>query len=246
MDENNSAATRSVSRRSLLRAGGTSLGAAAVAGIASVATAPIARASSSERLVRSSGGGPMGHGGSTPSATFGRMFDLPPFAANTPQLRAALLAHAAPGGPLDAQDDLFGPTGGPVLLITDPNLSLVNRNNPRDTAGMTFIGQFIDHDLTFDAMSKLGVATEPTTSPNGRTARFDLDSVYGGGPVIQPELYDPADPTKLRVESGGLFEDLPRRADGSAVMGAGRRGRPDGDLPGSPTRDDLALPVAGR
>ncbi len=36
---------------------------------------------------------------------------------------------AAPGGLLDAQDDLFGPNGGPVKLITDPSLSLVNRNN---------------------------------------------------------------------------------------------------------------------
>jgi hypothetical protein len=218
MNKNTPAAPGSVSRRSLLRAGGTGLGAAAVAGIASVATAPVARASSSAALVQSSGGCPMGHGGPTPSATFGRMFDLPPFATNTAQLRAALLAHAAPGGPLDAQDNLFGAGGGPVLLITDPNLSLVNKNNPRDTAGMTFIGQFIDHDLTFDATSKLGVATEPTTSPNGRTARFDLDSVYGGGPVIQPELYDPAHPIKLRVESGGQFEDVPRRADGSAVI----------------------------
>ena len=146
------------------------------------------------------------------------MFDLPPFASDSPRLRAALLTIGAPGGMLDGQDDLFGPDGGPVNLITNPALSLVNQNNPRDTAGMTFIGQFIDHDLTFDATSKLGVPTEPTTSPNGRTARFDLDSVYGGGPVIQPELYDPADPIKLRVESGGLFEDVPRRADGSAVI----------------------------
>ena len=83
---------------------------------------------------------------------------------------------------------------------------------------MTFVGQFIDHDLTFDATSKLGIQTEPTTSPNGRTPRFDLDSVYGDGPVIQSELYDPADPIKLRLESGGLFEDLPRRADGTAIV----------------------------
>jgi hypothetical protein len=222
MDQNPRPQSGQVSRRSLLRAGGTGLGAAALAGFAGVATAPgaqAAQAAAGPSLVQSSGGCPMGHSGYTPSATFGRMFDLPPFAANSPQLRAALLAIGAPGGPLDAQDNLFGPGGGPVTLITDPSLSLVNKNNPRDTAGMTFIGQFIDHDLTFDATSRLGVATEPTTSPNGRSARFDLDSVYGGGPVIQPELYDPAYPIKLKVESGGQFEDLPRRADHSAVIG---------------------------
>jgi hypothetical protein len=180
------------------------------------------------------GGGPAAaasgcpmHGGAfggaaqaTPSATFGRIFDrMRPFAENTPGLRQALLEIGAPGGMLDAQDDLFGPDGGPVKLITDPNLSLVNKNNPHDTAGMTFVGQFIDHDLTFDATTHLGVAADPTRSPNSRTARFDLDSVYGGGPIAQSELYDPADPVKLLVESGGQFEDLPRGADHSAVIG---------------------------
>ena len=62
---------------------------------------------------------------------------------------------------------------------------------------MTFVGQFIDHDPTFDPTSRLGVATEPRTSPNGRTARFDLDSVYGAGPVMQPERYDGADSAPL-------------------------------------------------
>jgi heme peroxidase len=200
-----------LSRRSLLRAGGAGLGAAALTGLG---------ATSARADVSGGGGGcPMHSGPFTPSATFGRLFPgLPPFASGSERLRSALLAIGALGGPLDARDDLFGPDGGPVKLITDPNLSAVNRNNPRDTAGMTFIGQFIDHDLTFDATSQLGVPTEPTTSPNGRSARFDLDSVYGAGPVIQPELYDPSDPVKLHVESGGLFEDLPRRADGSAVV----------------------------
>jgi hypothetical protein len=208
------------SRRRILQAGVTGLGVAALSGLAGVATGRGAEAAASSSAPLSSRGGcPMGSGGYTPSATFGRMFPhLPPFAADTPQLRDALLAIGRPGGMLDAQDDLFGPTGGPVLLITDPSLSLVNQNNPRDTAGMTFIGQFIDHDLTFDATSKLGVATEPTTSPNGRSARFDLDSVYGSGPVIQPELYDPAHPIRFLLESGGQFEDLPRRADSSAII----------------------------
>ena len=43
--------------------------------------------------------------------------------------------------------------------------------------------------------------------------------MYGAGPVAQPELYDPADHVKLKVESGGLFEDLPRAADGTAIIG---------------------------
>jgi Animal haem peroxidase len=208
--------TQHLSRRTLLRAGGTGLGAVALTGLGAVTAA---RSADAATTVTSSGGCPMGGAAAyTPSATFGRLFHLPPFAADSPQLRTALLAIGAPGGPLDANDNLFGPGGGPVTLITDPSLSLVNQNNPRDTAGMTFVGQFIDHDLTFDATSKLGVATEPTTSPNGRSARFDLDSVYGAGPVIQSELYDPDHPIKLRLESGGQFEDVPRRADLSAIV----------------------------
>jgi Animal haem peroxidase len=201
-------------RRRILQAGVTGLGVAALTGLGA-AEAPRAAGTPS------SGGCPMGGAaaGHTPSSTFGRIFDLPAFASNSPQLRQALLRIGEPGGMLDAKDNLFGPGGGPVTLITDPALSLVNRNNPHDTAGMTFVGQFIDHDLTFDATSKLGVATDPGSSPNSRSARFDLDSVYGGGPVTQSELYDPQHPIKLLVESGGQFEDLPRRADHSAIIG---------------------------
>ena len=204
-------------RRNVLQAGLTGLGAAALTGLTGSGAI---RPADAAQLTRSSGAGcPGGAGGFTPSATFGRMFNRPAFARDSPQLRQALLTIGEPGGMLDARDDLFGPRGGPVTLITDPALNLVNRNNARDSAGMTFVGQFIDHDLSFDATSKLGVATDPSTSPNARSARFDLDSVYGGGPVTQSELYDPQQPIKFLIESGGQFEDVPRRADHSAVIG---------------------------
>src|SRR5216110_1798410 len=58
---------------------------------------------------------------------FGRMFrNLPPFAPPTDAVRDALMELGRPGGILDANDDL---AAGPVALIVDPNLSLVNRNN---------------------------------------------------------------------------------------------------------------------
>ena len=78
---------------------------------------------------------------------FGRMFHLPPFALPTNGVRDALLELGRPGGILDAADDL---DEGPKALIVDPNLTLVNRNNPTDTAGVTFFGQFLDHDMTMD------------------------------------------------------------------------------------------------
>jgi hypothetical protein len=99
-----------------------------------------------------------------------------------------------------------------------------NPNNPSHTAGTTFIGQFLDHDMTFDLTSRLAVVTEPLASPNERTPAFDLDSVYGGGPMVDQELYVVAPrtsrerTTKLRIESGGLFEDLPRNSERTAII----------------------------
>jgi hypothetical protein len=151
---------------------------------------------------------------------FGRLFPgLPPFAAPGAALDAALRELGRKGGLMDAKDNL---AAGPVLLITDPANSETNRDNPNMTAGVTFFGQFLDHDLTFDLSSRLGVPTVPQNSPNQRTPALDLDAVYGGGPGRSPELYDRGGRrigAKLRIESGGLFEDLPRTAANVAIIG---------------------------
>jgi len=129
-----------------------------------------------------------------------------------------LLELGKPGGILDAKDAL---EQGPVLLITESALSQNNPNNPTHTAGTTFMGQFMDHDMTFDLTSPLGQPAEPENSTNTRTPAFDLDAVYGGGPSANPDLYESVElghATKFRVESGGLFEDLPRSTDGTAIM----------------------------
>ncbi|HZM79285.1 MAG TPA: heme peroxidase family protein [Candidatus Limnocylindrales bacterium] len=147
---------------------------------------------------------------------FGRMFpNLPAFAPANDNVRAAMTDLGRPGGTLDARDAL---ERGPIDLIVDPTLSANNRDNQFHTAGTTFLGQFLDHDMTFDTTSRLGFPTPPETSPNARTPALDLDSVYGGGPVAQPALYNPSDTAKLRIESGGLFEDLPRAANGTAII----------------------------
>jgi hypothetical protein len=161
-------------------------------------------------------GARVGHGrGFLGPEHFGRIFDLPPFARQSPRVEAALVELGKPGGLLDAADRL---SAGPQALIVDPSLSANNPNNPSHTAGTTFFGQFLDHDITFDAGSPLGRAAVPEATRNFRTPAFDLDSVYGAGPVAQQELYDARDHAKLRVESGGPFEDLPRRADGAAIV----------------------------
>jgi hypothetical protein len=147
---------------------------------------------------------------------FGRIFnDLPPFAPATQQIQEAMRELGRPGGIMDAKDPL---NEGPVRLITNPELSPNNADNQFHTAGTTFFGQFIDHDFTFDLNSRLGVPTPPETSPNTRFPTLSLDSVYGGGPDATPEFYEPGDRVKFRLESGGRFEDLPRRSDGVAII----------------------------
>jgi hypothetical protein len=150
-----------------------------------------------------------------PADRFGRMFpDLPPFIPVDDRRRAALIDIGKPGGMMDAGDNL---AAGPAELVLDPTLSANNPNNFTHTAGTTFFGQFLDHDLTFDTTSPLGVPTEPESSPNGRTPALDLDSLYGGGPVADPELYE-SDHVRLRIESGGQFEDVPRLSNAMAVI----------------------------
>ncbi|HEX5900955.1 MAG TPA: heme peroxidase family protein [Solirubrobacteraceae bacterium] len=183
------------------------------AGAGAVALDPVSAVAAPGPAV---GHAPRPHAGSAAAEHFGRMFRLPAFAPQTPKVEAALPELGRPGGLLDAADPL---AAGPKALIVDLSLSANNPNNPSHTAGTTFIGQFLDHDVTFDAASRLGRATNPADARNFRTPALDLDSVYGAGPVAQQELYDPGDHIKFKVESGGVFEDLPRRADGAAIVG---------------------------
>ncbi len=160
---------------------------------------------------------------------FGRLFPtLPPFAADTPLIRDALAELGAPGGPMDANDDL----SDPITLITDPAKSVHNPNNPAITAGFTYLGQFLDHDITFDPTSSLARRQDPESIRNFRIPAFDLDSVYGGGPTASPHLYDQGvdgGRTRLLTEEipgsaavsidGTVRRDLPRNSQNVALVG---------------------------
>ena len=50
-------------------------------------------------------------------------------------------------------------------------------------AGYTYLGQFVDHDLTFDRTKvMLGQNVAPADLLQGRSPSLDLDSLYGAGP----------------------------------------------------------------
>ena len=86
------------------------------------------------------------------------------------------------------------------------------------SAGFTYLGQFIDHDLTFDPVSQLDRINDPNALRDFRTPRFDLDSVYGGGPDKDAFLYDAQDRTHL-LPNDKTSTDLQRNGAGTAIIG---------------------------
>src|SRR4030081_1391838 len=70
-----------------------------------------------------------------------------------------------------------------------PETEKDDEENSGIAAGYTYLGQFIDHDLTFDPASRVQKDNDPDALVDFRTPRFDLDSVYGRGPDDQPYLY---------------------------------------------------------
>lgn len=64
-----------------------------------------------------------------------------------------------------------------------------DEENSGISAGYTYFGQFIDHDITFDPASSLQKQNDVDGLVNYRTPRLDLDSLYGRGPDDQPYMF---------------------------------------------------------
>ena len=84
-------------------------------------------------------------------------------------------------------------------------------------AGYTYLGQFIDHDITFDPASSLQKRNDPDGLIDFRTPALDLDSVYGRGPDDQPYMYEAkgrkfvlGDPLSENVGLAPVTFDVPR------------------------------------
>jgi hypothetical protein len=100
--------------------------------------------------------------------------------------------------------------------------------NPGIVSAYTYLGQFVDHDLTFDPTSQLRASLtkdQLRRLVEFRTPRFDLDNVYGRGPDDQPYLYAPDGIHMLLGEpmSGNPFDpdavQIPRGPNGRALIG---------------------------
>jgi hypothetical protein len=158
-----------------------------------------------------------------PQSDFNKLFpDLPSFAEgqDCKDILARLRVLGKKGGLMDAKD--------PLVTITNPLDANPTRNpdndNPDMTVGFTFLGQFLDHDITFDPLPiGLSCDNKITNSKNLRSPFFDLDSVYGRGPEEDRLLYDraselaPSVPAKFLIDSQAA-RDLPRTRQERAMI----------------------------
>jgi hypothetical protein len=73
--------------------------------------------------------------------------------------------------------------------MKDANPDDAAGDNSKIPAGFTYLGQFIDHDITLDLTSLGDKEADPEAVVNFRTPALDLDSVYGLGPDGSRQLY---------------------------------------------------------
>lgn len=95
-------------------------------------------------------------------------------------------------------------------------------NAPRESgipAGYTYWGQFIAHDLSLAVPAPWD---RDTPRRNARSARLDLECLFGRGPRVDPHLYRPLGPPELLVDNTQADLDLPRNASWTAVVADGR------------------------
>lgn len=145
---------------------------------------------------------------------FGKMFpNLPPLKASDKALEALAIA------------------------MKDPAANPASGDNAAIPAGYTYLGQFVDHDITLDLTSLSERVSDPLAVENFRTPGLDLDSIYGLGPGPDSRLYERsgsapfgftgkllvgtalASPDQAGVQIPALPNDLERGRHGIALIG---------------------------
>jgi hypothetical protein len=141
---------------------------------------------------------------------FGRMFQGLPGAEWPREALLALGAAMTSKPEVDDKDPSL-----PAAALEDTNKRLHDdEENAGIPAGYTYLGQFIDHDITFDPASSLQKLNDPDGLVDFRTPQLDLDSLYGRGPDDQPYMYSGKKfrlgGTLLELDRPTKSRDLPR------------------------------------
>lgn len=134
--------------------------------------------------------------------------------------------------PLDASDAALKELADAMRDAAPNDPAGDNANIP---AGFTYLGQFVDHDITLDTTSLAEQKEDPLGTKNFRTPRLDLDAVYGSGPGVNPHIFKrgagpgfalTANLLIGKTQTGGadstipanLPNDLPRSPEGQALI----------------------------
>ena len=122
--------------------------------------------------------------------------------------------------PYQPEDDLLKKLGGHMGPMVDRDFGRQGDAKLR-SAGFTFLGQFIVHDISLDRHSSVNRELAVDQLKNYRTPQLELDSVYGKGPDETPELYYSSDLDLLKVGKNdkGNDNDLPRDKKQQAIIG---------------------------
>jgi Animal haem peroxidase len=157
---------------------------------------------------------------STRDGRFGRMFRTLPALQLPEATGEAMLTALADAMATDPEE----PIAREREIVTQGNPKAGDdEENAAIPSGYTYVGQFIDHDITFDPLSSLQTANDPNALRNFRTPALDLDSVYGSGPDDEPFRYERdgrfiLSTNRLTGSPDPRQFDLPRASNGRAII----------------------------
>ena len=139
-------------------------------------------------------------------------------------LAAALEAVAPPFrfsriGPSGVTRQLGGPNRERIAFA----MTAGGGRSSQIPAGFTYLGQFVDHDLTFDKTNvMLGESVTPAQLLQARSPSLDLDSLYGAGPNDpQSAKFYAADGVHLKMGTTVAAEGIPAKPGFDLARGLG-------------------------
>ena len=108
------------------------------------------------------------------------------------ELRRFRFSRLGPEGPLSDEPTRVALSAAITSAADQPDATV--------PAGFTYLGQFVDHDLTMDRTeAQLGEDVTLDELLQGRSPALDLDSVYGRGPTDRHDRVFYADEATLKV-----------------------------------------------